>query len=578
MNDSGIERTAVTPPDWFDPNRTDHINALRQGLEKKAGSGWKAESYDADKNRLFFSRRVGVQQTSDDGDIKVSRLTSDFKASDGERAASMAEDNYPGWTMVAYQPHRGRALLKKLTDDERHARDSLAAVFRVKPWEVQVKSRTGGGFRFTVPPSYLPSRDDDKLDEIITTAIGEIGWYSRIDAKKRVGEIIPSDPPMFPEVAPFPLKQLGSGKIDRDIHPVGLALGKPGEKTGPEVKLDWNASAFTLLGGLPGSGKSVTINSLIASAVASGAELVIVDTPDKSVDFTWCQQWCRPGGWGGENLAEAATALGLVYQAGQQRAKILREKGVESWLKLPKSEQFNAIEVIVDELSGLMAQDPVPKGVPKDHQIVIEAMQTNMVKAFINHFITKIIAEMRFVGIRMLLSTQVTNANTGVPPSTRNKMGNFFLQGSSPSKSARNQAFPDADAVPVVPEYLRAAGKRSKGVGVVQLEGQEPAVFKSYYADLSDYRAAIEAAGVRPTSGEVRPSQRQIDAILPKTEDESEDYDQWQSGDRAPSGKPASQVAAEMGDDLSWQYDEDGNKLTGYAKANAARHASKNGS
>lgn len=108
-----------------------------------------------------------------------------------------------------------------------------------------------------------------------------------------------------------------------------------------------------------------------------------------------------------------------MYEEGQSRAKILAEKGVSNWLNLPEKDRFQPIFVVVDELSALTVTDPVPKGVPKDHPVVMEINQMNFLRALIYRFINKIVAEMRFVGVRMVLSTQVTNASTSLPPSLK---------------------------------------------------------------------------------------------------------------------------------------------------------------
>src|SRR5699024_1652907 len=120
-----------------------------------------------------------------------------------------------------------------------------------------------------------------------------------------------------------------------------------------------------------------------------------------------------------------------------------------------------------------------------------EAVETNLLKVQLASLISKIVAEQRFVGMRMVLSTQVTNNNTGVPPSLKAKIGHKILQGVNPSKAARTQAFSDESAVPVVPENVKSGGAVARGVGVADLEGQAPAVYKSYFATTDDYRKRL---------------------------------------------------------------------------------------
>lgn len=55
------------------------------------------------------------------------------------------------------------------------------------------------------------------------------------------------------------------------------------------------------------------------------AELVIVDLPSKSIDFLWVQAVLPPGRMGLRFARGSVTALALVYEEGQRRAKVLAD-------------------------------------------------------------------------------------------------------------------------------------------------------------------------------------------------------------------------------------------------------------
>ena len=304
---------------------------------------------------------------------------------------------------------------------------------------------------------------------------------------------------------------------------------------------------------------TVTLNSLIASQVANGAELVIVDLPSKSIDFLWCKPFCRPGGWGCDSLAASVTALALVYEEGQRRAKILADEGVVNWLDLPKAKTFKPIFIVVDEVTGLLTTEKAPTGIPKDHPLVIEAVQHNLLVATLQKYINRIIAELRFVGVRMVLSTQVTNNTTGIGPSLKAKIGHKILQGPNPSEVARKQAFNDPAAVPTVPDNVRADGKVAKGVGAAELEGAAPAVYKSYFGRPEDFAAALDALGVRRNPCP-EPTPDQIAKHTPSIEDAGE-YDSG-SGRGGRDEGYGFQAGPVIGDD--------GQTLKGAAAANHA--------
>ncbi len=269
---------------------------------------------------------------------------------------------------------------------------------------------------------------------------------------------------------------------------------------------------------------TVTLNRMLADQIAAGSECVVVDDPAKSVDFLWAKPFLREGGWGCDSDRAAVTALALAYEEGQKRAKVLAEAGVVNWLELPPGEQFTPIFIIVDELSALTVTEKEPTALPKDHPMRMEVAEANLQRVAIMRYISKIIAEERFVGVRIVLSTQVTNAATGVPPALKSKIGHKMLQGSNPSKSARMQAFSDETAVPPVPENVRAAGRVAKGTGGGELEGQAPFVYKSSYAAAADYARELERRGMRRASSP-EPSMADIARLAP-TLNEDADFDE----------------------------------------------------
>jgi hypothetical protein len=448
-----------------------------------------------------------------------------------------------------------------MDEDTVRCRSAVAGVIGVKDWEVYCAPRPGGGFALVLPARYMPSRHDAKLAEVAASVVGCDGWYADIDAKSLRGAIIPGEPPMFPEILPLQLDTLGRGGRNRTAF--GRALPAAGKVTGPVVAIDWTASAFALIGGTPGSGKSVLLNTVVTDAVASGCELVIVDDVAKAIDFEPFRKFCRPGGWGCDSLEAAVAALELVREEGARRAGVLKDMGFNNWLDVPEKDRFTPILVVVDEVSALLVPDPPMKGVPKDHPLAVEVTQRNLARAMLQRSITRILSELRFVGVRMVLSTQATNANTGVPPSMRTKIGQLILQGLKPSKSARGQIFTDEAGTPTVPPHIQSAGDNARGVGVCTLEGQAPAVYKTFYATPGQCEAALTKLGA-PTCANPEPTRSQIDRFVPTLVDDA--------SDRTVGTEP--RRMRNTGAGAEWMTDpETGEQLTGFAKANAARHA-----
>jgi len=221
------------------------------------------------------------------------------------------------------------------------------------------------------------------------------------------------------------------------------------------------------------------------------------------------------------------------------------------------------ILVVVDEVSALLVPRRAPAGIPKDHPLRVEVDQENILKAAMDRFINKIIAEMRFVGIRLILSNQVANNSTGIGPSVKAKIGHKILVGPNPSKQARTQAFNDEATVPQVPDSIRSDAAAAKGTGVAELDGSSPFVFKGFYASSEDYRAALLALGVSTTI-QPEPTARQIAQHTDSLRIDTDDATDRARGRAGRSGRPDP-----IDPDAEPVYDDSGRPLRGAAAANA---------
>jgi hypothetical protein len=562
------ERITAHLPEGFDAAR--HMVALGRKIAETYGEGWVVDSIDPAQRIAYATRQsatIEVSAPADTADVIEVRLPRGTKPSDGDRVAARLEDQHPGYCLVDFDPYLGKAVLHRLSEPEQRCRGAVAVALGVKPWDVRVTALPDGGFDLVLPPSYTPSKHDKKLDEVATVVVGKPGWYVDADPAALSASIIPSEPPTFPAVVPYPLDRMA--KMSPDKAPVGVALPAPGSDRGPVVAIDWRASSWALLAGQPGSGKTVATSAIIAGALASGSELAVVDDTNKAVDYLWCKPFVRRGGWGCGSLAEAVTTLGLVYDEGRRRARVLAEAGVVGWHELPPGKAFPPLLVVVDEVTALLTPRRVPSGIPKDHPMRIEALEENLLHASIDRYLQKIIAELRFVRVRALIASQVVNDRTGVGPSLKAKIGHHVLCGANPSKTARSQALADESSVPTVPDNVRSDPGASVGVGVAELEGAAPCVLKTLYATTDQYRAALERLGA-PRTDRPAPTAGEIADYAPALDD----------GDNSPgdgSGAapvPGRQVSPEVADaDDDWDVDPGtGERLTGYERANMARH------
>ncbi len=507
------ERLTVKPGVNFDPANPAHLELVLSNIASKTdhGTGWKMQSFNPDDGSITLTRQSAVTQVSkstakrDSYDVGLRAGT---KPADGEQVAAQLESDprHQGYLMTAFEPFLGTATLSKMTTEAIRCRGAVATALGVKVWEVQVTPRADGGFDIKLPRGYVPSRHDGKLQEVAEAVVGRAGWYVTTDPQKLTASIIPADPPTFPPVIPYPLSEATKVNTESRLL-LATALSKNGNEPGEPIYLDFEASPHVSLTGTTGSGKTVTINSLIAGALCAGYELAIIDVPHKAVDFTWARRYVHTGFWGCDSLEAAATVATLVYEEGQRRAEILKTHDVTKISELPRSLQPRPLLVVMDEVSGLFQPDDVPKGIPKDHPLVLAALEANGKRAILMGMTLKLAAEMRFVGIRLLLSTQVANATTGIPPKLRSLLTNKLLQGVNTTEAIRKQVFNDPTAVPAVPANIRGDSKVAKGVGVLEMEGAEPTVYKGFYAATSDYVQLLTSLDIPQTLNPSPPSE-----------------------------------------------------------------------
>lgn len=562
-----VQRTRHRIP-GFDPHNDAHVTAVEKKISDAAGTGFKVVGFDPATETVTFERtRAVTEVVAEKGSTRlVASLRTGAKPSDGDREAARLENQHPGYTMTRFDPHLSSAVLEKLPEDAVRCRSAVANALSVKPWDVQVALRRGGGFRLQLPRSYMPSRHDEKLAEVAENVVGRPGWYVDADAKTLDAEIIPAEPPTFPGAIPYPfddpIPERHSDPEKRARLPLGEILPERADVQREQFYLDLESGPHTAINGVSNAGKTVTINAAIYGALARGMQLAIIDVPAKKVDFLWAKRFCAPGYWGCDSLSSSVTTMGLIYDEGLRRAAVLERHGVVKLSELPVAEQFQEIFVVVDELTGLLMPEEVPK-LAKDDPIRLEAEQINSDKARLKRFIKRTAAELRFVGIKLTLSTQVASSNTGITPDLRTNLQNKLLLGAKPTDGNRRLTLNDPTMVPKVPEHVANDGSARRGVGVFETEA-EPGVFKSYYADFREYEKRLLALGA-PLCESPAPTRKQIAEYVSGDSLEAPEQlggaDPWE-------GRLAPKAASDR------VYSEDGTELRGAAAAaRAAKQA-----
>lgn len=580
-----FERMTVKPGSGYDPTNPEHtsrvLEALRTAADRKgdmtAGVGWQVQSFDPSTGELTLRRQSAITQvTTGRGTSYEVSLGEGVRMTDGDKIAAQLESDprHQGYYLTKFEPHVGQATMSRMRLDEHRARQAVANALGAKSWDVDVKRTPDGGFGLKLPHSYTPSKHDDKLQEVAEGIIGQLGWYFESDPAKLTGTITPSDPPTFAASIAYPMDLLPQAKpgVVSPI-PFGEALAHRGDSENVVCYLDLEAAPHGQVGGTSGSGKSVTLNSIVAGALAAGAELAIADVPSKAVDYEKWRPFVRKGGWGCESLEENAIMLQELYKEGNRRAETLKRYGAKKLTELPPDvlRAMPPVLIIVDEVTGLFAPatERPPKGLDKDHPLVVEQESKSMASALIQSYIAKIAAEQRFVGFKLILSTQVASTATGIGTALRTNLGNKVLLGARATDGNRKLILADVTSAPEIPKNIQQAeGLIPKGVGVAELEAQRPFVFKSFYASEDDFIRQLKSRGIQPLAetqlDQTRPDPSIVAEAFPALAEISMVTREAESPKYGTKPRKAEDMEA-------WEIDpETGKPLSGFARASQA--------
>lgn len=516
------EEVRIPLPKGFDPAK--HQGFLLQKLSERRGDGWTIDLIDMRESVAFASRTLTLTQVEAvTKTTKLVTLQTNVKPSDGDRLAAQFADQFPGFQMTEFEPHIGRARLTKMSASEAHARGAVAEIMRVKPWQVTVSARVGGGFNVILPASYLPSKHDGKLNEVAETVIGEPGWYAKFDGRTRKGALVPGTLPTFPPTVPHPLGR----SIKAEVHtrfdpacghwgriPLGVLLAEPGGPDGQLLRTDFETNPAMQISGIAGSGKGQLIMSLITGALAHGWQVGLVDAVKACVDYVDLKPFLRPG-FCAEDVAQAVCVLQMAYDEGQRRKKLIKKHQVQKFTQLPALEGMRPLMIIVDEATSLLQAEPTPKGLPKDSALLYEIGERNMLKATALNLMSKIPRELRFAGVSLVVASQVASTTVGIPTELRSNLPAKVLLGPKPTENNRRLALANHDMVPTVPGYIvDDARGAARGVGVFEFEGKTPGVFKGFFNQPGDLASWLTSLAL-PRTLDPTPTETHLSRHLP---------------------------------------------------------------
>lgn len=268
--------------------------------------------------------------------------------------------------------------------------------------------------------------------------------------------------------------------------PYALAFGVGYDGVPREFVVDRDISLMIL--GMAGSGKSSTIQTVIAAALTQKYLVSVIDPQKGGVDFAFANDWLiAPIA---ATVEDALATLKALYAEVEQRKELHKQHSVGHWSELPDDVRREPILLVLDEFTSLVLTDTAPAASkdPASQRARAEVEAKNATRAAIGGMTGRFLREARSVGVATLIGTQkldaktlasIPNASDAKSNASRMILGNPAL-GDLQSALKRPYDVPDVgDDVP------KGRGRFEPGTGATEL-------FQSYYATQAELREFLE--------------------------------------------------------------------------------------
>lgn len=347
--------------------------------------------------------------------------------------------------------------------------------------------------------------------DIARRVIGHEGWTVSVDPGRGVVELHAGERIALPPRASVdPADWLRGG--DQWQLPFGV------DGRGRTVAWDLTRAPHSLIAGLTGSGKTITLYAIASAALARGFDLAICEVSKTGADFDELRPFVGDGLWGCDSKHAASIVVQQVYSLKDQRMTTLRQAGYKKLADLDRSQQaelrIRPILLLIDEAAALLAAPPPLKGLPKDHPVAIANSQEQVEVALGGDAIRRISAELRAVGVHLLFATQTFEAALMAPAgggvlranlplrvlmgrASATQIGQALMRPQAAETAyvlAHGQAAADDDSAPDL------YSQPSPGRGLVETDSST-AAFQGVYAPESTWIEALRQVGVPEPGG-----------------------------------------------------------------------------
>lgn len=248
--------------------------------------------------------------------------------------------------------------------------------------------------------------------------------------------------------------------------------------TGEPIVYDWKLDPHILLLGGTGSGKSATLQNLIAGALIRGCEVFIADPTKGAADFKFAFPWAKAVA---VTDGEASALMDHVYAEVVRRKNLNAKHGVASYTDLPVDTRPPHIFVFVDEFTSLMFTEQLAKlpanATDEEQRLHAENELSNANRRNIGGKSGRLVREARSAGVTLVLAGQELKTDTlsKIPGGTSLKGNTSSILLGKSTFGSRMSALKDAVAAPELGDDV------PKGRGLFESSASSAQVIQSWY-------------------------------------------------------------------------------------------------
>jgi len=488
---------SVALPDNFSGTYDETVRLLTKLAEHGNGS-WQPVYIDTSSGKKVA---VFYELPQPHGPAETLELASTVKKSDA--AALEASLSRRGLQLISFDPFKRQAVAANIWPAHDAIRRAIADGINCDPWEigVVVEWKEARIESVTITGASLPVGAEQRLtllrNVIALIPGGSDGWRIELDMPGKSVRLIYGLPAQLPKLCQL-VDLLPTTVRPDDWASLPIGVGTDGEV----VCADLLSGPHCLVVGPSGSGKSSCLNALIASALARGFQLGIVEVIKGGVDFGWCRNYTS---YWAEDLASGQQVMEQIYEEVTRRKALIKKMEVSHWTELPEElrrrENVAPLLVVVDEYGSLALDEPIPKGLAKDDPYLIEAVERNSQRAIIQSIVGKIAREARFVGVHFGgIAIQRPDAKiiSGELRSNLTSAIQLIAPGRVPSYDTLAMVLPGDQATLAAELAVRLDDGKSKGLALLAAEGGTVQGARVAFAPPKEIPGLLKELGVIP--------------------------------------------------------------------------------